>query len=51
VLDWSQDYESKISTLQEQLERRSMMSSMTFEDLIDAYDDDDEGWCYWHCGL
>ena len=42
-VDWLQDYESKISTLQEQLERHSMMSSMTFED-FDADDDDDLGW-------
>jgi len=41
-----QDYESKISTLQEQLERHSMMSSMTFED-FDADDDEDLGdYCY-----
>ena len=33
------DYESKIATLQEQVERQSMMSSMTPEDF---YDDDDD---------
>jgi len=43
-----QDYESKISTLQEQLERHSMMSSMTFED-FDADDDDDLGDCCYLC--
>ena len=33
-----QDYESKIATLQEQVERQSMMSSMT----PDEFDDDED---------
>ena len=37
--DVSQDYESRILTLQEQLERHSLMSSMTPDDFDVDYDD------------